>query len=112
MEGIGEIDYDGHCQLWVLFWTSFKDLQSRTILEKTLTFERMYRRMLANRLSILLSYKLLNWALERNITRQIGIYMSNEQGSYKYNIVEISNIFCIIHVIPNFVENNQFYVNK
>jgi hypothetical protein len=112
MEGIGEIKTNGYGQLWALFQASIIDLQSGAILEKTLAFVRMHREMLTSRLSRLLKCMLLIWALERNNTRQIGIHVSNEQGFREYDVVEILNILRIIHVIPNIVEDNHFFVNK
>jgi hypothetical protein len=77
MEGIDEIESNGHVQLQVFFQASLKDLQSNAIVKKYLAFVKMYKEMPTTTLSRFIKYIHIRWVL-KNTTRCSGFYVSSE----------------------------------
>jgi hypothetical protein len=108
MEDPQSEEVTSYAQLWLLFWITLIDLISNATIQKDLAFVQLYKEVPHNQLNRLLKCVELRWEYI-NISRCLKQPLDFEYGLL---VVDIANVFHVVHVVPNFIEEGHFFLNK
>jgi hypothetical protein len=97
MEDAGMEEITMYAQLRLIFQASFVDLESDLSASKNLAFVHMYKIVRGSRLNELVRCRELVW--------DPCIHSS-------YMVVDVATILRVVHIVPNFVEDGHFFLNK
>lgn len=110
MEEAGAEEVTKYGQLRSLFRASFIETESTCMVQKDLALLRMYSELPASRLSKMVKCKELTWVVEK-AKRQRQLHDALVQDP-SFLVVDIANILRVFHIVPNFVEEDHFFINK
>jgi hypothetical protein len=112
LEDAGMPEETGYAQLRLLFGSTFRDVCSGLHVQKSLAFVQWYEEVPSSGLARMLKCKYLSWVCDSGSSIRRGKSRTTSNTGESYAIVEISNILQVIHVVPNFMEEGQFFVNR